>query len=258
MKIRQTISKRQYILLGISGIFFIGLIWSILSYSKIVTPIFLPSPTRVLQASFILFKDNLLYDIFISSLRVVIGFLISAAIAIPLGIIIGTQKRAEAFIEPTISFVRYIPPSAFIPLSILWFGIEEAEKYFVIFIGVAPYLFFFVAEAVAHVRQEFVDAGLTLGANNKRIYIKIIIPSSLPRIWEALQLMFSVAWSYIIFAEIIAVSSGLGSVLIKSQRFLKTDKVIAVVIIIGLLGLLTDFLFRVLYKRLFPWSEKKR
>lgn len=258
MKIRQNISKTQYILLSISGLFFAFLIWSILSYSKLVTAIFLPTPTEVLDALLILFINGLLSDALVSSTRIVLGFILAVIFAVPLGIIVGTQKRAEAVIEPTVSFVRYIPPSAFVPLSILWFGIGETEKYFVIFIGVMPYLFFFVAEAVSHVRQEFVDAGLTLGANSKQLYTKIIIPSALPRIWEALQLMFSVAWTFIIFAEIIAANSGLGSTLIKAQRFLKTDKVIAVVIIIGLLGLFTDYLFRVLYKKLFPWSEKVR
>jgi len=258
MKIRQSISKRHYILLSISGIFLVFLLWSFLSYSKLITPIFLPSPTQVLYAALILFKDNLLYDILASSLRIIFGFVIAAAISIPVGIIIGTQKRFEAFIEPTVSFIRYIPPSAFVPLSILWFGIGELEKYFVIFIGVAPYLIFFVANAVSHVRQEFVDAGLTLRANTKQIYTKIIIPSAMPQMWEALQLMFSVAWTFIIFAEIIAANSGLGSILIKSQRFLKTDKAIAIVIIIGLLGLITDFLFKITYKMFFPWTEKSR
>lgn len=259
MQIRKEIPKRTYLLRGFLGFFFLLIIWLLLTYTGIVKPFFLPSPTQVIDSIVKLFVEfNLFSDIVISLYRIAVGFILAVIIAVPLGILVGTVKSIEAFIEPLVAFIRYIPPSAFVPLSILWFGVGDVEKFFIIFIGVAPYLLILVADVVANVKNEFIEAGYTLGATAKQVYTKIIVPYSLPGIWDAMRLMFGAAWTFIILVEIIAATSGLGHVIIQSQRFLQTSNVISVIIIIGILGLITDYLFKAGYKRFFPWSEKVR
>lgn len=259
MHIRAKISKREYFVKGLLGFFILFVLWSLLSYTQIVKPFFLPSPTQTLNSIIGLFANfNLFSDILVSFYRILIGFILAVVIAIPLGIIIGTVKPAEAFFEPIVSFVRYIPSSAFVPLAILWFGVGDLEKFFIIFIGVFPYLLILVADVVAHVKNEFIESALTLGAKTKEVYLKVIIPSSLPGIWDSIRFMFGVAWSLIIIAEIVAANSGLGHVIIQSQRFLQTGNVIGVILLIGFFGLFTDYLFRICYYKFFPWSEKER
>lgn len=259
MQIRKKISKRDYIISGIIGFILLFVIWSLLTYTGVVKPFFLPSPTDTANSILNLFNEfNLFSDILASLNRILVGFILAVVIAVPLGIVIGTIKPIEAFFEPIVSFIRYIPPSAFVPLAILWFGVGDIEKFFIIFIGTAPYLLILVADIVSHVKNEFIDVALTLGANTKELYTKVIIPSSLPAIWDSMRFMFGISWTLIIIAEIVASNSGLGHVIIQSQRFLQTSNVIGVIILIGLFGLFTDYLFRLSYNKIFPWSEKER
>lgn len=259
MQIRKEIPKRDYLVRGFLGFFLFLVFWSLLTYTGIVKPFFLPSPTQVFNSIIKLFVEfNLFSDILVSLYRIAVGFFLACLIAIPLAILVGTVKSIEAFIEPLVAFVRYIPPSAFVPLSILWFGVGDVEKFFIIFIGVAPYLLILVADVVANVKNEFIEAGYTLGATTKQVYTKIIVPYSLPGIWDSMRLMLGAAWTFIILVEIIAATSGLGHVVVQSQRFLQTSNVIAVIIVIGVLGLATDYLFKAGYKKFFPWSEKVR
>ncbi|MDO8627078.1 MAG: ABC transporter permease [Candidatus Diapherotrites archaeon] len=242
---------------GFLGFFFIFLIWALLTYAEIVKPFFLPSPLSVLNSLIELFiESNLFGDILISLYRVVVGFVFAVIVAVPVGILVGTSKSAEAYISPLASYVRYIPTSAFVPLSIIWFGIGDIGKFFIIFSGVVPFLLILVADVVSNVKSEFIEAGHTLGASKKHIYTEIIIPYSLPGIWDAMRLMFGAAWSLIILAEIIAATSGLGHVILHSQRFLQTGNVIAAILIIGFLGMLVDYFFKVCYKKFFSWSER--
>ena len=257
MDIRKKITKKSYILKSFLGLFSVFIIWSFLSYAEIIKPFFLPSPTEVIGATIQLFVEfGFLSDILISIYRIAVGFLLAIIIAVPLGILVGTIKSIEAFFEPIVAFIRYIPPSAFVPLSILWFGIGDLEKFFIIFIGVMPYMLILTADVVGNIKNEYIESGRTFGATTVQIYTKIIIPSSLPGIWDAMRLMLGAAWTFIVLVEIIAATSGLGHVIVQSQRFLQTANVIAVIIIIGFLGLITDYLFKIGHKKFFPWSEK--
>ncbi|MBT4277668.1 ABC transporter permease [Candidatus Falkowbacteria bacterium] len=257
MDIRKKITKKSYILKSFLGLFSVFIIWSFLSYAEIIKPFFLPSPTEVIGATIQLFVEfGFLSDILISIYRIAVGFLLAIIIAVPLGILVGTIKSIEAFFEPIVAFIRYIPPSAFVPLSILWFGIGDLEKFFIIFIGVMPYMLILTADVVGNIKNEYIEVGRTFGATTVQIYTKIIIPSSLPGIWDAMRLMLGAAWTFIVLVEIIAATSGLGHVIVQSQRFLQTANVIAVIIIIGFLGLITDYLFKIGHKKFFPWSEK--
>lgn len=253
----QVKTKIKYLLISFLGVFVFVFLWWFISFLNIIPDFFLPAPKKVLDSIVFLFVDgSLLEDIGISIFRIISGFLLSVLVALPLGILIGMSKKSKAFLEPIIGFVRYVPPSAFIPLIIVWFGIGEIGKIFLIFLGVAPYLTLIIVDIIHSVRKEFVEAALTLGASKKDIIFKVILPYSMPAIWDSCRIMFGAAWTFVIIAEIIGSSSGLGHLMIQSQRFLRTDHIFAGIIIIGLLGILTDYFFRISSKILFPWNEK--
>ncbi|MDO8489999.1 MAG: ABC transporter permease [bacterium] len=242
-----------------SGISIIGVIvlWGVGTSSGMISALFLPSPIQVIHALKDLFVGGQLFvDIGASLFRIVLGFLFSAGIALLLGVALGISRRAGAFIEPLVSFIRFIPPSAFIPLAILWFGVGEYEKVFIIFIGIAPYLTLLVADAVLHTRKELIEAALTLGASKYDLITKVVIPFALPSMWDAMRLMIGAAWTFVIIAEIVGASTGLGRLMIESQRFLRTDSIFACIVILGVLGLCTDYFFKATHRIFFPWTHK--
>jgi len=249
--------KLKYLFLSfIGGIVFL-IFWQIISSLHLVQSFFLPSPKAVLDSIITLSTQGSLFsDIGASLFRIIAGFLLSVVVALPLGLLFGTSKKTEAVIEPLVAFVRYVPPSAFIPLIIVWFGVGEMGKVFLIFLGVAPYLTLLIADTVHAIRKELVEAALTLGATKTDLIFKVILPYSMPQIWDSFRIMFGAAWTFVIIAEIVGSSSGLGHLMIESQRFLRTDNIFAGIIVIGILGILTDYFFKVTSKMLFPWTDK--
>lgn len=247
--------KLNYLLLSfVGGIVFLA-IWQIISSLHLVESFFLPSPISVFD-SFItlLTKGSLLNDMGASLFRILSGFIVSIIVALPLGILFGTSKKSEAVLEPLVAFVRYIPPSAFIPLIIVWFGIGEIGKVSLIFLGIAPYLTLLIADTVHSIRKELIEASLTLGATKTDVITRVIVPQSMPAIWDSLRIMFGAAWTFVIIAEIVGSSSGLGHLIIESQRFIRTDNIFAGIFVIGILGVTTDYMFKVSRKILFPWA----
>ena len=218
---------------------------------------FLPSPYNVGIALWNGLLSNLIMDAGISLFRIMIGMGISLLIAFPLGLALGMSQGLEAFIEPIIAFIRYIPPSAFIPVVIIWAGIGEAQKIIILTLGIAPYLTLVVANLVLHTRSKLVDVALTLGATQYQILRNVIIPGILPDCWNVLRIAFGSAWTLVIIAEIVGSDSGLGYLMVESGRFLRTDILFSAIISIGILGLLTDYFFKLMYPVLFPWMKKQ-
>lgn len=253
----KTLSRHKRIMLTFAGAASLVIFWSAASYFGRTNPIFLPTPTAVVASAATLTTDfGLIGDIAASIYRIALGFGLAALVAIPLGIWVGIHKETEAFLSPLVSFMRYTPPSAFIPLFILWLGIGESEKILVIFLAIVPYLLVLVSDEIAGTKQEYIDVGLTLGARPGDILWRIILPQSLPSIWESMRTTIAMGWAFVILAEVVAATSGLGHLIVISQRFLKTANVMAAIIIIGLLGLCIDISFRVGYRHLFPWTER--
>jgi len=247
------------LLLGTGGFATVLAIWSALTYSGLVKPLFLPSPTTVFNQTIILFvEDNFLLDISLSVYRISVGFVIAAIIAVPLGVAIGVFRSVRAYLEPLIAFMRYLPAAAFVPLAILWLGIGDVEKMFIIFIGTLPYLTLLVVDIVLGVDDKWLQLASTFGASKGKLLIKVIIPAALPGIWDSLRIMFGIGWTYIIVAELVAARAGIGHVIIEAQRYLFTYNIIIGLIIIGILGLLTDFLFKYGYRKLFPYTVKSQ
>ena len=250
------ISNTARVLLGISFFVLFVAAWSFATHGGYVSRTFLADPITMVRDGWdLLIKYNFAFDIGMTIWRVVGGFVIAAMVAVPLGILMGAYKPIEAFLEPFVSFARYLPASAFIPLLILWAGIGEMQKLLVIFIGCVFQIILMVAVTVASTRRDLIEAALTLGARDRGILGRVLIPSSAPDIAEILRLVLGWAWTYVIVAELIGSSSGIGHMIIDSQALLATGQIIFGIIVIGIIGLISDYLFKAANRWLFPWSQ---
>jgi len=228
--------------------------WALATFGGYVSPTFLADPASMLREGWnLLVQHGFMKDILITIWRVFGGFILAAAIGIPLGMAMGAYKPVEAFFEPFISFSRYLPASAFIPLLILWAGTGEAQKLLVIFVGSFFQIVLMVAVAVGNTRRDLVEAAYTLGASDRAIVTRVLLPAAAPEIAEISRLVLGWAWTYVIVAELIGASSGIGHMIMDSQALLNTGQIIFGIVVIGVIGLVSDFLFKAFNRRLFPW-----
>jgi NitT/TauT family transport system permease protein len=249
------ISNAARVALGVLFFVLFFTAWGYATLGGYVSKTFLADPiTMVREGWLLLVRHGFALDIAVTVWRVVGGFVLAALIAVPIGILMGAYKPIEAFLEPFVSFARYLPASAFIPLLILWAGLGELQKLLVIFVGSVFQIVLMVAVAVASVRRDLVEAALTLGAHDRGILARVLVPAAAPDIAEILRLVLGWAWTYVIVAELIGSSSGIGHMIIDSQALLATGQIIFGIIVIGVIGLISDFLFKWGNRRLFPWS----
>ena len=249
------ISSTARIALGISFFVVFVAIWALATFGGLVSKVFLADPLTMVREGVSLFAEQgFIKDIGITVWRVIGGFVLAAALAVPLGIAMGTYRPIGAFFEPFVSFARYLPASAFIPLLILWAGIGELQKLLVIFIGSFFQVVLMVAVTVGATRRDLVEAAYTLGASSRGVVRRVLLPSAAPAIAETLRLVLGWAWTYVIVAELIGASSGIGHMITDSQALLNTGQIIFGIIVIGVIGLISDFLFKWANQRLYPWS----
>jgi NitT/TauT family transport system permease protein len=233
-------------------------LWAAISASGWVDPVFLPGPLRVFDRLLAwALDDNLLGDAGVSIYRVMMGFVLSAVLALPIGLLIGAFRPVEALLEPLTDFIRYMPAVAFIPLVMLWFGIEESAKISIIFIGTFFQMVLMVAENVRLVPRAQIEAAQTMGATREEIIRLVLLQSAKPAILDTLRITMGWAWTYLVVAELVAANSGLGYAILKAQRFLKTDTIFGGIILIGVIGLLMDQAFRWLHRKSFPWLHAR-
>ncbi|NEO34331.1 MAG: ABC transporter permease [Symploca sp. SIO3C6] len=231
------------------------IVWWLLSNSGFVEPLFLPSPAQVLAAIKSLWASgDLSKDIIYSLFRVIAGFLLAAVISIPLGTLMGTFPSIRALTEPIIGIVRYMPAPAFIPLLILYFGVGEAPKILLIFIGTLFFNTLMVMDAVKFVPKELIETSYTLGGQRHQVLLQVIFPFILPNVIDACRVNMAASWNLVIVSELVAATEGLGRRISVAQRFLKTDQIFAGLIVIGLIGLAIDILFRLLLRFTCKWS----
>jgi NitT/TauT family transport system permease protein len=252
--IRGQISQRRYWMLAGVGLLVPLAAWSLLTTFGSVDKVFLPGPGDVVHRIARWFSDDkLVSDVGISLYRVVAGWALSVLIAVPLGLYIGTFRAVQALLEPLTDFIRYMPAVAFIPLVMLWIGIDEGAKVAIIFIGTFFQMVLMVAEDVRRVPIAQIEAAQTMGATRGEIIEKVILPSAKPSLLDTLRITMGWAWTYLVVAELVAANSGLGYAIIKAQRFLQTDKIFAGIILIGMIGLAIDQSFRLLHRLAFRW-----
>lgn len=194
----------------------------------------------------------------ITNFRVVTGFLVAAAVAVPLGIALGAYPRLEVLASPVTDFARYLPVAALIPLLIIWAGVGDLQKILVLAIGTFFQVLVMVTDAVRRVPLMHIDTALTLGCRPGRVPFDVLLPASLPQIYDACRVGIGLTWSYLLVAEIVASENGLGYVIIRGQRFLRTDQIFFTIIVLGFLGLLYDRAFTLPRRYLFPWAQEER
>ena len=253
-----SLTRRQYWLFAALGLALPLLAWGAVAAGGWVDSVFLPGPVQVLvRLKSWLLDDSLLNDASISIYRVMAGFVLSAVLALPIGLLIGAFRPVEALLEPLTDFIRYMPAVAFIPLVMLWFGIEESAKISIIFIGTFFQMVLMVAENVRAVPRAQIEAAQTMGATRGEIIQLVLLQSAKPAILDTLRITMGWAWTYLVVAELVAANSGLGYAILKAQRFLKTDTIFGGIILIGVIGLLMDQAFRWLHRRAFPWMHAR-
>ncbi len=256
MKPLAPVAPGTRVVLGAAFFVLFVAVWAAVTFGGLVPKIFLADPLQMLRSGWLLLTQmGFLHDIGMTLWRVLGGFVIAAVLALPLGVLMGVYKPIEAFFEPFVSFARYLPASAFIPLLILWVGIGETQKLSVIFIGSFFQLVLMIAVTVGTARRDLVDAANTLGAQDTTLIKRVLIPGAAPEIAETLRLVLGWAWTYVIVAELIGASSGIGHMITDSQALLATDQIIFGIIVIGLIGLVSDLLFKWLNRKLFPWAQ---
>jgi NitT/TauT family transport system permease protein len=245
--------------LGVAFFVLFFALWAAVTLGGLVSKTFLADPLTMVASGWrLLAEQGFAKDIGMTVWRVLGGFLIAVAFALPLGIAMGTYKPVEAFFEPFVSFARYLPASAFIPLLILWAGIGEAQKLALIFIGSFFQLVLMIAVIVGNTRRDLVEAAYTLGVGDHGLIRRVLIPGAAPEIAEALRLVLGWAWTYVIVAELIGASSGIGHMITDSQSLLATDQIVFGIIVIGLIGLVSDVLFKWANRSLYPWAQLGR
>ena len=246
---------------GIAGLVFAGLLalWWLATSSGWVGPLFLPSPISVWRRLVELAASGQLWqDAGVSLYRILAGFLIASVLAIPVGVMIGCYRFWEAAIEPLVDFIRYMPVVAFVPLTILWSGTGDTQKFLIIWIGTFFQQVLLIMDNVKRVPWDFIDIGRTLELPERRILARIVVPSALPGIWDSLRISLGWAWTWLVLAELVAATSGLGYRITVAQRFFQTDTIVGYILVLGCFGLVTDQAMKAIGRRLFHYVEARR
>jgi NitT/TauT family transport system permease protein len=253
------IGRRGFIAISGAVFLLLFLLWWGATASGLVPALFLPAPGAVWDKLAALSANGTLWgDIGISAYRIIAGFLIASIMAVPIGVLIGSYRFWEAALEPLADFIRYMPVVAFLPLTILWTGTGDLQKFLIIWIGTFFQQILMVMDNVKRVPSDFIGLGRTLGLSEFQLQMKIVIPSALPGIWDTLRITFGWAWTWLVVAELVAANSGLGYRITVSQRYFQTDVTIGYILILGVLGLVSDQIMKMLERLLFPYAKGQR
>jgi ABC-type nitrate/sulfonate/bicarbonate transport system permease component len=246
-------------LIGAGAMGFAVLVWWLATMGgnvedRLISPVILPSPLEVIRSFPVLLNERALLQSIAATLkRVLIGFGLAALIGVPLGILAGAWRVIESAGAPLALFGRNLPVAALIPLTILWFGIDETQKVMFIFIACVPFVYVDAVAAIASVPDRYVETAQTLGAASFQIVTKVLVALALPDIYNSLRHLFGLAFGYIMLAELINAEHGLGYLLMASQRRGMSEHIILILIIIGLLAYGIDRLLFWFQRGLFPY-----
>jgi ABC-type nitrate/sulfonate/bicarbonate transport system permease component len=244
--------------LGAACIILVVGVWFLATHGlpeeRLVSPALLPGPLEVLASLPALAEGGALVDAIVATLRrVVAGFFLAVAVGVPLGMAAGAWRALGSFLAPVVLVGRNIPVAALIPLTILWFGIDETQKVMFIFVATVPFVFSDAAAAVIEISDRYVETAQTLGANDRQVVTKVLVPLALPGIYTSLRSLFGIAFGYIMLAELINAGHGLGYMLSLGQRRGHTDHIFLVLIVIGLLAWAIDQVLAFFQRGLFPF-----
>lgn len=230
--------------------------WYVIAQIGIFSSFVFPSPVKVFKTFIsMLSSGELVKNILVSSYRVILGFIISFVLAFVLGIVACLFPSAEPYYDPILEFIRHVPPMSLIPLLILWSGIGETSKIIVIVLTAFFPIFLNTKSGLKNVDNKLIEVGKTLHMSDTKIFFSIRLPYALPNILVGARIGLGYSLRAIIGAEMIAAASGLGYMILDAQSLSRIDKVMVGIICLGLLGLLIDYLFNLLIKKLVKWKE---
>jgi len=253
--VRAAVSRRLRFVSGSAAALALAIAYAALTEKKEATDALLPSLGAIASSAVALVTGaDFWTDIEISFFRVTAGFLAAAALAVPLGILAGSFRLFSSMLEPLSEFLRYIPVPALIPLVMIIAGIDESAKVALVFLGTFFQLLLMTADEVRRVPPELVDVSQSLGATRLEVVWRVLTPAALPGIAQALRICNGWAWSYVVVAELVAATEGLGFRVLRFYRFVQTANIYVYLIAFGLIGLGLDWLFKILHRRAFRWQ----
>jgi taurine transport system permease protein len=247
------------LLINVAAVATVFFLWWISTRAGWVAPIFLPAPLDVWHAARLAMRNgDLLLDIVTSAQRVFLGFGLAALVAVPLGVVMGVWKPAKAIMDPFVSLLRPLPSITWIPLTILWLGIGEAQKVAIVFMGSWIYILLYTVESTRRVDPLLLRAARNLGASDIAVMREVILPGSLPGIIAGLKVTLAISWSCVLTAEMIAAQSGLGALIWQAKDWGNLALVLVGMLCISLTVLVADWLMVRLERLLLPWERSQR
>ena len=230
------------------------LLWQLAASLGLIPPTILPAPLAVLEAGWRLLRSGeLLANLGISTARALAGLAVGGGLGFALGLANGVSRLAEAAIDPTLQMVRTVPHLALIPLVILWFGIGETARLFLVSLGVFFPVYLNTLHGIRSVDRQLIEMGRVYGMTPNQLFRRVLLPGALPSIFVGLRYALGIMWLTLIVAETIAATSGIGYMAMKAREFLQVDVVVLSIVIYALLGKLADSLTRAMERRALAW-----
>ncbi len=219
----------------------------------------IPTASQVATKTVSLFSEKgFTADVAASLKRIAVSFALAVAIAWPIAIAMGVFPAVESFFQPLVSPLRYLPAPSFIPILLALMGTGDNQKIALLILGVVWFLISLLAEDTKRISREWVEAAKTLGTGRLRMILAVILPAALPSFLETMRQLLAVSWTYLVIAEIVASTDGIGSVMMRARRVLGMDTIMACILTIGLLGFLSDLLLRALRWLAFPYLRTSK
>ena len=230
--------------------------WELVCRMGFIEPLFMPAPSQILtRAIKMIDNGQLIAHTLASTRRVMVGFIVSSLVAIPFGIFLGSSRFFMAVFDPLISLLRPLPSMSWIPLSLLWLGITETQKYSIVFMGSFAPSLLYIIEATKGIDPLLIRAARNLGASQLDVMREVILPGALPQIIAGLKVMLGIAWTCIISAELVAAREGLGFMIMNGKEYFQTDTVLLGMVMISITVMVIDVVFRKFERRLLPWTR---
>ncbi len=256
---RRRLRFRLGLVLNVVSVFAFLAAWSAATEFGWISPIFLPSPASVAsEAGKLVGTGELWWAVVASSRRVFLGFALAAAVAVPLGILMGVWWPAKAVVDPFVSLLRPLPSITWIPLTMLWLGIGESQKTAIVFMGSWIYILLYTLESTKRVDPLLIRAARNLGASDLAVMREVILPGALPGILSGLKVTLAISWSCVLSAEMVAAQTGLGALIWIAKDWGNLPLVLVGMAGISVTVLLADALAERAERLLLPWERHRR
>lgn len=251
---RSQLGRRQLVFISWLAPALVVIVWEVLAQIGWLSPQVLPAPSKVLQTAYRLATTgSLLNDLGVSLLRAASGFVLGGSIAFALGVLVGFSRIAEALIDRSVQMVRAIPFLAVLPLVIVWFGVGEGQKIFLVSLGVAFPIYINTTLGIRQVDPKLLELGRVQGLSQWQLIRRIILPGALPSILTGVRYSLATAWLALVVAETIGAQSGIGFLAMDAREFLRTDVVVLTIAIYAIIGVVADSVARLLERKLLAW-----